>query len=395
MKIKRNLMFLCLSIIIIISGCDRVTNIIEEVKSETSTTFTNSRTKLLDKITYSEDTLCEEMLNKIFNAIESKDKEKIKDMFLVDENDKEIDDQIDLFLTHYSGLYDNIYDVGSDSSSSSYDQEKGESHTINDYFTLEIDGEEFYGLMTILSNGGYVIENTKLVVFELATKEAYDSKYYRSHSTQLDESGIFYQNSPELREGLIMVSDRMFKDLNVDRELTKDDILSMVSTNSGYDEFTKEIGPPDAMWENFDYYYFELITGLYAVIHINKDIIEYIYIANEDDKIETLWINENYIEVWGDYFEYLYVDRQLTAEQFLEYADENQNIKDLYEEFGPPSAEESFYMYYELDDGKFLMCHTSGILKEVYLVDTKNIIELLRDYDKDSSNIDEEYWEQQ
>lgn len=385
MKHKLITSMLVYLMVILLAGCNGVDVDFNDIKTKGSEFITNSRTEILSEITYSEDALCEEFIAEIFSAIDNSDREVIKSLFSseVIKNNLDIDNQIEFFFESYNGPYDTIDDVGADSSSASYGREGEESHIINDFFVININGNTYHGLMTLSTIGGSSREDASLLVFELATAEAYESEYYCGHYQHLGENGIFFQSSPELRDGLVIINGRTFMDLAIDRNLTEDEVYKAVSTSSNYDEFVREIGMPDAIWDPYDYRYYKLDSGLFVALHINpyESLIEYIYIVDEDMKIKTLWIHEDFVEISGDYFEYTYVDRALTSDEFLENTDHRQSVNNLEYEFGVPSAKEAFHVYYELEDGRYMMCKVQGTdIRVIYLVDNKSTIELLRNY---------------
>ena len=373
---------ICVSILFFTSGCDQ-------------NVTANSRTKLLDQITDSEDEICEKMASDVFATLAQKDAVALKGLFSseVIEGNTDLDDQIDVFLNRFNATYDQIEDIGANGSSGSKSKENGESHTITDTFTFTMKGETYHGSMVISVKGSLDVENADLVIFEIDTPEAYDSAFFQPYIPYFGESGLFYQDSPDLRDGLLMIEDGIYKDLDVDRTLTESQMQEVLNESKSHSNLVEHIGTPDATWEINNYSYYKLTDALYAVCHTKQDVIEFVYITDAESKVKTLWLNEDYVEIWGSYFEKNDIDRTLTQEDFLAFTDQNQSVEAFQDKYGEPSAEKPFYIYYELENGQYLMCHKSETFEEIYLVDDKSILTLLRDYNDENSNIEEKYWE--
>jgi hypothetical protein len=155
----------------------------------------------------------------------------------------------------------------------------------------------------------------------------------------------------------------------------------VVEKNDCFDNLKAVIGEPNCEWTVYKYYYYELEDGLFAVCKVESpigstrpridgrvarpNVVLAVYIADEKDHLETVWMAEDIIRIFGRYLHYTPIDRELTEECFLSFVAYSNCPKQLEEVIGLPNATESRIRYYILSDGRFLVCReysTAGIV---------------------------------
>ncbi len=98
-----------------------------------------------------------------------------------------------------------------------------------------------------------------------------------------------------------------------------------------------------------------------------------IYIADEKDDIETIWMADDIVKVNGRYRYFSPVKRELSEDFFKSFATSSHSLSKLKEEIGPPNTDETWYCYYKLADNRFVGCHYSGDdIEEFYVADSKD-----------------------
>ena len=331
----------------------------------------------------------EETRNKVFEALDGKDKEGLKQLFaisVIKENpdlDKQIDD---LFLFYKGPKISENRSGGSSSEKNHYGVKVIEFMEESIVTTPEA---KYYVWIIMQSRNDQNNDDKGIHILEFATEEAYNSKYfmwhtaregvldYRSstwHTEKVDVPGIYIQTSPEKRSDVIRVNSRNFKYKAVNRNLTVDDFLSFVSKDDDFSRLIDSIGEPNAVWSNFGFYYFELENKQVVVCNVEYKKIKYMYVADEEQELYTLWLADNRIKINGDYGVYTPTDgRELSEEFFKSFILRSKSLKDLAEEIGPPNKDDqSFYSYYQLPDKRFVGLHHYGdIIRTIFIADAE------------------------
>ncbi|WP_010246459.1 hypothetical protein [Acetivibrio cellulolyticus] len=171
------------------------------------------------------------------------------------------------------------------------------------------------------------------------------------------------------------------------RRLTPDELRSVAEKNDAFNKFVSVIGEPNCSWTVYEYYYYELDNGLFAVCKLDHEVrprdssgyavkpksIVAIYIADEKDDIETIWMADDIVKVNGRYRYFSPVKRELSEDFFKSFATSSHSLSKLKEEIGPPNTDETWYCYYKLADNRFVGCHYSGDdIEEFYVADSKD-----------------------
>jgi len=359
--------------------------------------FRNSRTRLLDSITSRDDKDYKGMLDAVFAAVDSSNQEELKTLFAVTviEANSDIDSQIGAFFQVYKGPME-IEDYKLAASGSEH-VEYGKRQTIlhNAYsISIVAGGVRYHVNMTMCSKDDFNKDEEGIHWLEFATDDAYSSGNFVFHYEWNSEPGFYYQDSVERRDDLRWIDGRSWKYTYYDRTLTPEDLRAVVEKDDDFSSFVAVIGEPNCAWDIYEYYYYELENGLWAVVKVDRDLrprnyfsngkivelnifkpnaIVAIYIADEKNNLETIWMANDIVKVWGSYRYFSPIDRQLSEDIFKSFVLRSSSYEQLTKEIGPPNIDETWYSYYELSDGRFVLCHYFGDdIEEISVVDSED-----------------------
>jgi hypothetical protein len=85
-----------------------------------------------------------------------------------------------------------------------------------------------------------------------------------------------------------------------------------------------------------------------------------IYVADEENSLETVWKAVDVIKILGRYHYYVPVDRELSEGFFISFVLRSNSPSQLYEEIGSPDVDESGYAYYKISDNRYVECWLLG-----------------------------------
>lgn len=332
-----------------------------------------SRVALLNFETSRDNKQYREMVNNVFAALDSNSKEDLKELFApnVISSNANIDKQLDELFEFYKGPKESDEDVTLIHSSEHNEYGRKEIELEN-HFMITADGVKYYVYLDMYSRNDNDKEEKGIHMLEFATEEAHDSKYFIWHQVDLgDIPGLYIQTSTEKRSDIMMADSILMKYKAVDRKLCADDFLDFVKKNDDFGKLTESIG--EANGNNFDLYYFEISENQFVVCGVTNEKIKYMYVADEDKEIDTLWLADDMMKVYGHYLPYTPADRELTEEYFKSFMSRSNRLEQLVDEIGQPSGEEAFYVYFKLPDNRYAACYRSGdLIHSVFITDDDN-----------------------
>lgn len=350
-----------------------------------------SRVNMLNYITSRDEKAFHEMLDAVFAALDSGDTEGLKNLFantVIAEN-PDLDNEIAAFFQVYKGPLE-IEEIDY-STSGAESVEYGKRQTIlnNSYDIIIVaGGVRYYVSMSMYSQDDFNKDAEGIHTLEFDTEDAISSKYFAFYNEEDDGPGLYYQYSTEKRDDIKWIDGRSWKYTYYDRKLTADDLRAVVEKDDSFNNFVSVIGEPNCSWTVYAYYYYELENGLFAVCKvedgdvrprdssgavIRPDVIVAIYIADEENNIETVWMADDIVKVLGTYHYFLPIDRELSEEFFKSFASRSTNLSQLKDEIGLPNVDETWYCYYKLSDDRFVECNYYGEdIEKFSVVDSEN-----------------------
>jgi hypothetical protein len=252
----------------------------------------------------------EQTRDKVFEVLDSKDKEALKQLFamsVISEN-PDLDKQIDDLFLFYNGPK-----ISADRSAAFSSEKKNYGVKIKEFeerFVISTPETKYHVSIIMQSRNDQNNDDEGIHILEFATEEAYDSVYFLWHKARedtlhykegswyvekVDVPGIYIQASPERCGDVIRVNSRNFRYKAVNRNLAIDDFLAFISKSDNFDELVDSIGEPNTVWSNYGFYYFELEDKRVVVCNVEYNKIKYMYVADEEQELYMLWTADNTI----------------------------------------------------------------------------------------------------
>lgn len=350
-----------------------------------------ARVNMLDITTSRDDKAFREMLDKVLVALDSKDKEGLKELFAVTaiKKNSDIDSQIDSFLKIYTGpsKIENIHLLLYTGESTEQGKRKTKLSGGGEDIIITAGGVRYYVSMMMYSQDDFNKDNEGIHTLEFDTENAYSSQCFTYYNEEDDGPGLYYQYSEKKRDDIRFIEGRSWKYTYYNRKLTADELRSAAEKSDDFNNFVTAIGKPNCSWKVYGYYYYELNNGLFAVCKLDKDVrprdssgyavkpnsIVAIYIADDKDDLETIWTADDIVKVNGEYRYFSPVKRELSEDFFKSFATRSHSLSKLKEEIGPPNINETWYCYYKLHGNRFVVCHYLGDdIEEFYVADSKD-----------------------
>ena len=351
-----------------------------------------SRADLLSYIADRDNKAYRDMLDSVFATLDSAEKEGLKNLFAVTvvEENPDLGNQIDAFFKIYKGPME-IEDMKISASGVEYiESGKRQSILYNAYdIIIAAGGVRYYIEMKMCSQDGFDKDNEGIHILEFATDEAYNSKYFAPHNEEDDGRGFYYQDSPERRDDIRWIEGQFWKYTYYDRALTADDLRAVVEKDDDFQNLVDIIGEPNSLWTVYGYYYYELENGLFAVCKLDDDVrprnssgyierpdaIVAVYIADEENNLETVWMADDIVKVYGDYCYFVPIDRELSEDFFVSFIARGNSLSQLKDEIGPPNIDGKWYHYYEISGNRFVGYSYSGDnIEWLFVADSENIL---------------------
>jgi hypothetical protein len=345
-----------------------------------SALFSCSRADLLNYVSDRDTKAFHEMMDNIFAAFDNGDKEGLKSLFAVSARNEnpDLDNQIELFFSVYKGPMeiDEIRYSTSGGERTEYGKRRTELYNSYDII-IKADEVRYYIKVEMISRDDFDKNNEGIQTLNVATEDAHNSEYFVYYwSGENDKPGLYYQDSTEKRDDIRWIEGRPWSYTRYDRKLTASDLRAVVEKDDSFNNFVSVIGEPNCSWTVYAYYYYELENGFFAVCKVEDkihdvrprvdgrvarpDVIVSIYIADEENNLETVWMADDIVKVLGSYHYFLPVDRELSEEFFKSFALRSNSLSRLNEEIGAPNIHETWYSYYKITDGRYVECHYFG-----------------------------------
>ena len=335
----------------------------------------------------------QEKLDAVFAALDSGDKDGLKNLFAASaiKANPDLGSQIEAFLKVYSGPMEveNIHLLLYTGESTDHGKRRTELSDGGKDIVIAAGGVRYYIRMMMYSRDDFDKDNEGIHTLEFATEDAYNSRYFVYHNEEDDGPGFYYQDSAEKRSDIRWIEGRAWKYTPYDRKLTADGLRAVVEKDDDFNNFVAAIGEPNCSWTVYEYYYYELENGLFAVCkvdglitHIRPDndagrvdrpnTIVALYIADEEKNLETVWTPDDIAKVQGSYHYFLPKGRDLTEDSFSSFISRSQSISRLQDEIGLPDIEESWMYYYKISDDRYVQCRYRGDdIEEMSVVDSE------------------------
>jgi len=352
-----------------------------------------SRAGLLSITTNRDDKAFQKMLDAVFAALDNGDKDGLRNLFAVSASEANpgLDSQIEAFLNVYSGPVEveNIQLLLYAGESTDHGKRRTELSDGGKDIVIVAGGVRYYIRMMMYSRDDFNNDNEGIHTLEFATEDAYKSRYFVYHNEGDDGPGFYYQDSAEKRSDIRWIEGRPWKYTPFDRKLTAENLRAVVEKNDDFKNFVAVVGEPNCSWTVYEYYYYELENGLFAVCkvdglitHIRPDndagrvdrpgTIVALYIADEEKNLETVWTPDDITKVLGSYHYFLPNDRDLTEDSFNSFISRSQSISRLRDEIGLPDIDESRTYYYKISGDRYVQCRYRGDdIEDMSVVDSE------------------------
>lgn len=357
-----------------------------------------SRITLLNSLESRDTKYFREMMDNVFESFDTADKEGLKNLFSVNvRNDNpDLDEQIMSFFKVYKSPTEIVEIRYSTSGGEKIEYGDRRIELYNSYdIIIEAGGVQYHIAIELVSRDDFDPDNEGIQTLNIATQEAYESEYfvyyYSNEYRGGDKPGLYYQDSAEMRDDIRWIEGRPWRYSNYERKLSVEDITSVIEINDDYNNLISVLGEPSCSWETYAYYYYELENGLFAVCKVEDihqtirprvdgrvarpDVVVAIYIADEEENLETVWMADDIVQVNGDYYSYITVKRELNEEFFTTFALRSNSLSQLKDEIGIPNIDTPMYWrcFYEIADYRYIECQFLGDeIKGFSVVDTEN-----------------------
>jgi len=329
-------------------------------------------------------------LDAVFEALDRGDREGLKAFFAhaVIEGNSDFDSQVDAFFEVYQGPIEieHIHLLFAGSGKTEYGKRQVVLSAGGEDVIIVADGVRYYVSMLMYTRDDFNKDNEGIHILEFATEDAYNSKYYTSHTRWNSEPGFYYQDSTEKRDDIMWIEGAPWRYTYFDRSLTADDLRTVVEGNDDFNHFIVVIGEPNCSWTTYAYYYYELENGLFAVCKVEDaindvrprvdgrvvrpNVIVAIYIADEEKNLETIWMADDIAKVSGSYHYFLPIDRELSEVFFKSFVSRSSSLSELKDEIGLPNIDKpmSWQCFYKISDDRFVECEFRGDHIEAFFV---------------------------
>ena len=212
-----------------------------------------------------------EILTAFLAAANQNDTKKIEELFAPNIRGKEFQKEVDDILLGVTGSQDrDLYRV------------------MHSSIELKKDNKNYYIYMEVVTADKENSENKGIQIIDLATKKAYDDRYFLWHSKQ----GIYAQEKACEDYQSMLIYGNVREYYTVDRELSVDYFKNFLKRSTSYKELQNEIGEPNGELINDEFVY-EITQGAnektYITCEVLGDEIIKLEVCNEEKVIETIY----------------------------------------------------------------------------------------------------------
>ena len=212
-----------------------------------------------------------EILTDFLDAANQNDKKKIEKLFAKNVSGEKFEKQLDKFLEFYS---ETIKDGTLD----------------KDSILMRVTGSQtYYIYMEVVTADKEHPENKGIQIIDLATKKAYNDRYFLWHSKQ----GIYTQEKSCEDYQAMLIYGNLREYYPVDRELSAQYFTDFIKRSTDYKELQAEIGKPNGELTEDEIFVFEITQGVdektYVTCETCGDEIIRIKLVNEEEVLETIY----------------------------------------------------------------------------------------------------------
>ena len=231
-----------------------------------------------------------EILTDFLDAANQNDKKKIEKLFAKNVSGEKFEKQLDKFLEFYS---ETIKDgtLGKDSilMRVTGSQDRNLYRIMDSGVKITKGNQTYYIYMEVVTADKEHPENKGIQIIDLATKKAYNDRYFLWHSKQ----GIYTQEKSCEDYQTMLIYGNLREYYPVDRELSAQYFTDFIKRSTDYKELQAEIGKPNGELTEDEIFVFEITQGVdektYVTCETCGDEIIRIKLVNEEEVLETIY----------------------------------------------------------------------------------------------------------
>ena len=226
-------------------------------------------------------------LSKIKEIIKEK---KIEKLFAKNVSGEKFEKQLDKFLEFYSEtIKDGTLDKDSILMRVTGSQDRNLYRIMDSGVKITKGNQTYYIYMEVVTADKEHPENKGIQIIDLATKKAYNDRYFLWHSKQ----GIYTQEKSCEDYQTMLIYGNLREYYPVDRELSAQYFTDFIKRSTDYKELQAEIGKPNGELTEDEIFVFEITQGVdektYVTCETCGDEIIRIKLVNEEEVLETIY----------------------------------------------------------------------------------------------------------
>ena len=218
------------------------------------------------------------------------DKKKIEKLFAKNVSGEKFEKQLDKFLEFYSEtIKDGTLDKDSILMRVTGSQDRNFYRIMDSGAKITKGNQTYYIYMEVVTADKEHPENKGIQIIDLATKKAYNDRYFLWHSKQ----GIYTQEKSCEDYQAMLIYGNLREYYPVDRELSAQYFTDFIKRSTDYKELQAEIGKPNGELTEDEIFVFEITQGVdektYVTCETCGDEIIRIKLVNEEEVLETIY----------------------------------------------------------------------------------------------------------
>ena len=231
-----------------------------------------------------------EILTDFLDAANQNDKKKIEKLFAKNVSGEKFEKQLDKFLEFYSEtIKDGTLDKDSILMRVTGSQDRNLYRIMDSGVKITKGNQTYYIYMEVVTADKEHPENKGIQIIDLATKKAYNDRYFLWHSKQ----GIYTQEKSCEDYQTMLIYGNLREYYPVDRELSAQYFTDFIKRSTDYKELQAEIGKPNGELTEDEIFVFEITQGVdektYVTCETCGDEIIRIKLVNEEEVLETIY----------------------------------------------------------------------------------------------------------
>lgn len=231
-----------------------------------------------------------EILTDFLDAANQNDKKKIEKLFAKNVSGEKFEKQLDKFLEFYSEtIKDGTLDKDSILMRVTGSQDRNFYRIMDSGAKITKGNQTYYIYMEVVTADKEHPENKGIQIIDLATKKAYNDRYFLWHS----KKGIFTQEKACEDYQTMLIYGNLREYYPVDRELSVQYFRNFIKRSTDYKELQAEIGKPNGELTEDEKFVFEITQGVdektYVTCETCGDEIIRIKLVNEEEVLETIY----------------------------------------------------------------------------------------------------------